>query len=226
MAKEPAIPPSNNVDIAPKNKGVYLATQYKLLRYEGVELLRRAICDYRLTPTMMDGPETCIYTKVRGGTGLEISLFGLTRFEVFVRGYLFNRLGGICRISFSTERVGKRVNWQFSPRLTPGTVVALSPVIDNFRTTCLVATIAARTIEGGLVPSGGDPERSGHRIDILWANPTQAIFDPAKELVMVESRCGYFESVRHSLIGLQLAAETVYVNKMISLLERFAYWLA
>ena len=45
-------------------------------------------------------------------------------------------------------------------------------------------------------------------VDIMWTNPEDAVLDPDLELVMVESRCSYFEAARHSLVGLQHYAQT------------------
>ncbi|KAK6840094.1 hypothetical protein PG987_005960 [Apiospora arundinis] len=41
-----------------------------------------------------------------------------------------------------------------------------------------------------------------------WADLNDAVFDPMEELVMLESRHGFYEAIRHSLIGLQHVATT------------------
>lgn len=79
----------------------------------------------------------------------------------------------------------------------PGKVVALST--DFFQKDCRVAVIAQRPIEGGL-------DQKPPMIDIIWADIDQAVINPDQDLVMVESRNGYYEAVRHALRGLQHAA--------------------
>ncbi|OHX01012.1 helicase required for RNAi-mediated heterochromatin assembly 1 [Colletotrichum incanum] len=91
------------------NKDVYLEVQYRLLRHEGVEPIRKAVQVYRSTLEMAESTDTCIYT------------------DVFVRGVNIIRLGVMDR------------------RLVPGTIVTLSPVLDNFQTRCVVAVVTAAT---------------------------------------------------------------------------------
>jgi len=109
------------------------------------------------------------------------------------------RFGAAARVSFSTARAGRKIKWPLSRRLTPGTVVAVTTVEDGFDAICKIATVAQRPYAGGL-------DQNPPEIDIFWANPEDAVFDPAEKLVMVESRAGYYESVRHPLVGLQHAA--------------------
>lgn len=111
------------------------------------------------------------------------------------------RLGPVCRMQLSTERAGKKIRWQTSQRLTPGTVVAISTVSDSFQSICKPAVIADRPIKHGL-------ERRPPTIQLLWANIEDAVFDPTEELVMIESRRGFFEAVRHTLVGLQHVARS------------------
>lgn len=80
----------------------------------------------------------------------------------------------------------------------PGKIVALS--IDNFTTDCRVAVIAQRPFEGGL-------DQNPPVVDIIWADPDEAIINPDQELIMIESRNGYYEAVRHALRGLQQAVK-------------------
>lgn len=108
------------------------------------------------------------------------------------------KLGPICRVGFSTENALHRIKWQQSRRLTPGALVAISTAADKFRKLCMVATIAQRPYKDGL-------DQKPPLVDIIWANPNEAIVDPELELIMVESRSGYFEAVRHTLVGLQMA---------------------
>lgn len=110
------------------------------------------------------------------------------------------KLGPICRISFSTRRAGRNILWKQAKRLTSGSVVALSS--DNFQSDCRVAVVAQRPIEGGL-------DQNPPTVDITWACAEEAVVDPDQELVMVESRSGFYEAVRHAMIGIQLAAGEV-----------------
>ena len=121
---------------------------------------------------------------------------------------MFARQGAACRISFSTERFPTKVNWGQNKRLTAGTLVALSPRSDNFKTQCFVAVVAARYLVGGLEPDprAGEDENTPPRIEIFWADPKNAIIDPTMELIMLEAKGGYYENVRYAMVGLQHAA--------------------
>lgn len=110
----------------------------------------------------------------------------------------------MCRVSFSTEHAKKKINWLQSKRLMPGTLVAISTKNDNFRSICMVATVAQRPYRDGL-------EKNPPEIDIVWANPDQSVIDPDMELIMIEARIGYYEAVRHTLVGLQMASDSEYV---------------
>ncbi|KKY34264.1 suppressor of ascus dominance 3 [Diaporthe ampelina] len=167
------------VDRSFDSKGQYLEALYKILRFEAVEGLRFSINEFKSNPTMNDDQNTCVYTKV------------------FVKGYLMTKLSPICRISFSTRRAGRKVLWKQAKRLTPGRIVALSS--DNFQSDCRVAIVAQRPIEGGL-------DQNPPTVDIIWGGAEEAIVDPDHELVMLESRNGFYEAARHAMIGLQLAA--------------------
>ncbi|KAF5678483.1 nonsense-mediated mRNA decay protein [Fusarium heterosporum] len=173
------------------DKNAYLQFQYCLNRFEGTELLRRAVNRFKYDPTMReDDNDFYIYTQVH------------------VQGYLFARPGPACRISFSTERSTTKVIWKQSTRLTAGTLVVLSPSSDNFDKQCFVAVVAARYLLGGLEPNPEDyeDENTAPRIEIFWANCEAAVFDPGVEMVMLEAKGGYFETVRHAMVGLQHAA--------------------
>lgn len=120
--------------------------------------------------------------------------------QVRVKEYVLTNIGPVARVTFSL-RSKFRILWQQSKRLQPGSIVALSPKSDGFKKICKVATIAQRPYEGGL-------DQDPPVIDILWANPDDAVMDPNMEFVMLESLYGYFESARHSLVGLQHVAKT------------------
>lgn len=164
-----------------KNKNTYLETHYRLQREESITMLRHSIRKLKDEPAMMDDGETCIYTKV------------------FVTGYLMTRLGPMCQVQFSTERSGKKIRWSQTRRLTVGTLVAISTAKDHFKTICMPAIISEHRIRDGL-------DQNPPTIYFQWANLSDAIMDPNQELIMVETRYGYFEAVRHSMVGLQHVA--------------------
>ncbi|KAI0839357.1 hypothetical protein F5Y06DRAFT_303102 [Hypoxylon sp. FL0890] len=166
-----------------QDKNTYLETHYRLQREEGITMLRYSIKKFKQDPSMMDDPETCIYTKV------------------FVRGYLMTRLGPMCQVQFSTERSGKKIRWIQTRRLTVGTLVAISTASDSFKTICMPAIISEHRIRDGL-------DQNSPTIHFQWANLDDAIVDPNQELIMIEARSGYFEAVRHSMVGLQHVANT------------------
>jgi helicase required for RNAi-mediated heterochromatin assembly 1 len=103
--------------------------------------------------------------------------------------------GAAPRMEFSSERSGKRIRWKQSKRLQQGTIVALSPRSDLFRTICKVAVVGARPIHG--------LEQNPPQIDLFWGDYQDAEFDPMEEYVMLESRSGYFEAYRHMLVAMQ-----------------------
>ncbi|KAI1827651.1 P-loop containing nucleoside triphosphate hydrolase protein [Xylaria intraflava] len=173
----------NNWQYAWPDKNTYLETHYRLQREEAIAILRYSIKKYREFPDMVDDDETCVYTKI------------------FVRGYLMTRLGPMCRIQFSTERAGKAIRWTQTRRLATGSLVAISTAADGFKTICMPAIISDHPIRDGL-------DQNPPTIQILWANTEDAILDPTNELVMLESRLGYFEAVRHCMVGLQHVATT------------------
>lgn len=121
-----------------------------------------------------------------------------------MQGYLFARAGPACRISLSTERSPVKVNWSQSGRLNVGTSIVLSTKSDAFRTQCYVGIVAGRGLTGGLEPEDDTIPPS---IEIFWADCQCAILDPSIELVMLEATGGYYEAVRHAMVGLQHAAQ-------------------
>ncbi|KAK7737338.1 hypothetical protein SLS53_006641 [Cytospora paraplurivora] len=174
------------------SKEHYLEALYKILRFEGIEGLRFSVNTFRSRPIMNDDQNTYVYTKVH------------------VKGYLMARLGPLCRISFSTQRAGRKINWKQSKRLLPGKILALST--DHFRKDCRVAVVAQRPIEGGL-------DQCPPSIDIFWGDSEEAVVDPDQELVMVESKNGFYEAVRHALSGLQRATEKSTFDKYLVSLD-------
>jgi helicase required for RNAi-mediated heterochromatin assembly 1 len=51
-------------------------------------------------------------------------------------------------------------------------------------------------------------DKNPPEIDIIWADFNQAVIDPDMEMVMIEARVGYYEAVRHTLVGLQMASDS------------------
>lgn len=86
--------------------------------------------------------------------------------------------------------------WEQSKRLITGSLVVLTPVDDKFQSKAIVATVAARPLEGGLLQN--PPE-----IDLFIARAEEQELDPAIEYVMVEDRGGLYEADRHTLLALQ-----------------------
>ncbi|KAK3694195.1 P-loop containing nucleoside triphosphate hydrolase protein [Podospora appendiculata] len=174
--------PENLVEEPWSSEEEYLEAQYRILRCEGTEGLRSSVATFadetQRGIEMVDDGATCIYTAVR------------------VKSYTMAKIGPIVRVEFSTKRSQYRIKWQQSKRLTPGTIVAISTKEDSFQTVCKIAAVAQRLYTGGL-------DQSPPLVDLMWARPNEAIFDPELELVMVESRESYFEAVRHTLVGLQ-----------------------
>ncbi|GKU02820.1 helicase [Fusarium langsethiae] len=191
MAEYPAKLPAGPSDDNPPDKNAYLEFQYAMNRFEGTELLRQAIKNFRERPLKEDSDDFYVYTQVR------------------VQGYLLAKTGPACRISFSTECSTTKVVWHQSTRLTSGTLVVLSPRSDNFSKQCFVAVVAARYLLGGLEPNldDGEDNNTPPRIEIFWSNVETAVFDPSVELVMLEAKGGYFETVRYAMVGLQHAAK-------------------
>ncbi|KAF7587112.1 hypothetical protein BBP40_007703 [Aspergillus hancockii] len=124
----------------------------------------------------------------------------------------FAQQGLAFRIRFSTARSEKNIVWEYSKRLITGTIVALSPVKNSFKTKCVVAVVAARPLEGvKMHPS---------EIDIYFAQPEDSEFDPHQEWVMVEAKTGYYESMRHTMTALQkMDRETFPLAEHICLLH-------
>lgn len=99
------------------------------------------------------------------------------------------------KISFDLSRIGKRIKWDQSSRLVPGSLVVLVPFedkeykVDNL----VVATVAARPLL----------EVEQCKIDIFFARPDELEIDTSKRWVMLEERTGFFEAERYTLQALQ-----------------------
>ena len=82
--------------------------------------------------------------------------------------------------------------------MLPGTLVALTPTHDMFKTICRVAVVAARSLTG--------VQQNPPEVDIFFGDSGEIEIDPQQEWVMVESGTGYFEAQRHTLRSLQKIA--------------------
>ncbi|KAL4954088.1 P-loop containing nucleoside triphosphate hydrolase protein [Aspergillus filifer] len=176
------------------SKDAYLKAHYELLREDAVAPLRDAVAIFQCDPEMNDNGTVAIYEKV------------------YIIGMTFARRGLAFRLRFSTNRAGRNIAWEYSKRLVAGSVVALSPADDAFKSKCVIAVIAARPLDGvKLCP----PE-----VDIFFANPADADFDPQLEWIMVEAKQGYYEALRHTMTALQkLDQEKFPLSNQICSLE-------
>ncbi|KFY13596.1 hypothetical protein V492_03158 [Pseudogymnoascus sp. VKM F-4246] len=202
--------PENNMEGPWESKEAYVGSQYQLFRYDATFPLKDSILSYKQNPESSDLQTTSIYTNVR-----YLHLFQGQAYDmqVFIVGYTFSKVGAAARIEFSTERAGKRIRWPQSSRLQQGTMVALSPVHDRFRTTCKIAIVAARPLSG--------VEQDPPQIDIFWSSSEESEFDPAEEYVMIEAKSGYFEASRHMLVAMQkLMSETFPMEEYLIELRR------
>ncbi|KAG4433671.1 hypothetical protein IFR05_010839 [Cadophora sp. M221] len=170
--------PHNIVDGPWPSKEAYLGAHYQIIREDSIAPLRTAVTEVQHTPSMDESDDTRIYTDVTF-TGLQLS-----------------RIGVASRVEFSCHRAGKRIRWDQSKRLVQGTIVALTPTKDMFKTICKIATVAARPIEGGL-------DQDPPTVDLFWGDVRDMAFDPVEKYVMVESSQGYFEASRHTMVAMQ-----------------------
>ncbi|OKL64232.1 hypothetical protein UA08_00707 [Talaromyces atroroseus] len=168
----------NQISGAWESREEYLSAHYELLREDSVALLRDAVAYLKEEPTLNDTHEICVYEKV------------------YITGITFCPKGIATKVSFSPARSGKNIVWQYSSRLIAGSMVALSPANDCFKTQCLVAVVAAR-------PMDQIKERPS-KVDLFFADDKEASFDPQQEWIMVQARSGYLESTRHTMKALQV----------------------
>ncbi|MCJ1468415.1 hypothetical protein MMC07_007043 [Pseudocyphellaria aurata] len=190
--------PVNKVHGPWESKEEYLSGHYLLLREDAVTSLRNVVSELRNEPDIMeeDSQENAsIYEKVH------------------ITGLTFATSGIGARITFSLRRAGKKVLWEQSKRLVSGSMVALTPANDMFKTICRVATVAARPLAGVMM---NPPE-----IDIFFASPTEIEIDPQQEWVMAECKDGYFEAYRHTLRSLQrMSVETFPLSEHLALIDQ------
>lgn len=174
---ESVVLPRNRIDQPWTKKERYLKAHYKLLREDAIAPLREAVAKFRQDPRRMDDNDTRIYEEVR------------------VVGLTFTSKGIASRVRFSTARSCRKILWSSSKRLTSGTLVAMTPTQDSFKTRCILATVAARPLEN---LENDDPE-----IDIFFSNQNDQEVDPQNTYIMIEATQGYYEAYRHTLRALQ-----------------------
>lgn len=97
-----------------------------------------------------------------------------------------------------------------------GSIVALSPANDCFRSKCVVAIVAARPLE--------QVKQKPHQVDIFFAKIDDVEFDTQRQWIMCQPRSGYFESLRHTMKSLQKMSGERFVCKRLGDVEvdRFA----
>ena len=170
-----------NIIVGPYSSvGNYLERHYRLLREDALSPLRDVISEIQIRPHMLERDsqnDAFIYERA------------------YITGYTFASSGLAARLNFSLKRVGKQINWEQSKRLRTGTILALSPAKDGFRSICRIAVVAARPLKG--------LRENPPSIDIFFDQPE---IDPQEEWVMVESRQGFYEGHRHVMRSLQMMA--------------------
>ncbi|KAL2849230.1 P-loop containing nucleoside triphosphate hydrolase protein [Aspergillus pseudoustus] len=186
---------TNNVDGPWESKEAYLKAHYDLIREDAIAPLRDAVAIFRNDPGMGDNTHVCVYEKA------------------YVTGLTFARRGLGFQIQFSTSRAGRNIAWEYSKRLVSGSIVALSPAEDAFQTKCVIAIVAARPLDG--------VKAQPPVVDIFFADPADADFDPQLEWIMVQSKEGYYESARHTMTALQkMSRESFPLADHICFLEK------
>ncbi|KAI9894565.1 MAG: hypothetical protein M1814_001919 [Vezdaea aestivalis] len=169
------------------SKSKYLDTHYSLLREDQLRPLKSAVQIFRQTPSVYQ--------------------------NVYIIGYTLTDNGIAARICFSTRRAGKNIRWELSERLKQGSLLALSPVDDMFRSTCTTAIVAGGSLEA--------LEETPPKIDIFFSHAKSIQFDPQKQWVMLEARDGYWEACRSTLLGLQtMAFEVSPLDKIFVHLDK------
>ncbi|MCJ1309916.1 hypothetical protein MMC25_003577 [Agyrium rufum] len=193
-----------NYDNIPKNKKVgawhskeeYLESHYGLLREDAIASLRAAIQEVKLAPRLME--------KQQGN--------GYLYDHVYIDGLTFAKGGIAVKVQFSTTRSMRKIRWEQSKRLTSGSVVALTPTSDMFKTRCVIAVVASRPLDG--------LKQNPPSIHLYFRNATELEIDPAQEWFMVESKAAYFEAYRYTLSGLQ---HMVRANEHFPLAEQLIH---
>ncbi|KAL8916896.1 MAG: hypothetical protein Q9172_006060 [Xanthocarpia lactea] len=200
--------PVNHVVGPWASKQKYLSDHYSLLREDGVAPLRNVVSELKAVPDVLEKDsveQSQIYEKASMRLSVPI--------HVFIVGLTFAHGGIAAKVTFSLRRTGKKIIWEQSKRLLQGTLVALTPAQDMFKSICKVAVVAARPLSG--------VQSNPPAIDIFFGDPNQIEIDPQQEWVMVESSGGYFEAYRHTLKSLQkIAIESFPLAEYIVGVER------
>ncbi|KAI0859892.1 hypothetical protein F4860DRAFT_235957 [Xylaria cubensis] len=124
-------------------------------------------------------------------------------------------------------------------RLTTGSLVAISTAADGFRTICIPAVVANDPIRDGLDKNHthyffSNPGRIARVIAADWfldrdlftihtfrGNTDDAVLDPTTESVVLQSRSGCFEVVRHRMVRLQhVASADIPLDKYLVSLDK------
>jgi len=179
---------ANRIRGAWDSREEYLRTHYGLFREEAVRPLREAV------NWMKDYPD---YQET-GTKGNSIGVYDHVR----IQGFTFAMRGLGVRVSFSLARVGKNIPWAQSKRLISGSLVALTPKSDMFRTICVVAVVAARPLDG--------MQKNPPELDLFFGRPDDLNLDPDIEWLMVEDRSSFFEAQRHTLVALQKMSQETF----------------
>jgi helicase required for RNAi-mediated heterochromatin assembly 1 len=199
--------PRNIVDGPWESKDAYLEAQYKILRKDATFSLQTSVEAFKRNQVTVDDRESYVYT------------------DLTIKGILASTQGLAFRVEFLVDKSSKRVNWSQSKRLTPGTIVALSPEKDGFKTVCKVAVVAARPLENLL--------QNPPSIELFFAENDDIEIDPMQKLIMIEARSGFFEAKRYMLLAIQklmterwvLLTSKVYLANEIGFISQIILWL-
>ncbi|KAL6167289.1 hypothetical protein ACJQWK_06727 [Exserohilum turcicum] len=171
----------NKAEGAYDNSEDYLGTTYELIREDTLGPLRNVLHKVRKDP-------------YRDEAEYEDQSIGVYE-PVHIKSIVFSPRGLATRVAFSLGRVKKHIRWAQSKRLITGSLVALSPTDDGFKTQCVLAVIAARPISA--------LEQNPPEIDLFFARAEDQEIDPMRKWIMVECRGSFFEASRHTLLALQ-----------------------
>lgn len=151
-----------------------------MLREDSLFSLRAALNAVRTTPHANEGT-----------IGSAVGIYD----KVHICSVKCSSRGLVTTVTFSLGRTGKKILWRQSNRLRSGSLVVLTPKEDMYKTQAIVATVAARPIDG--------LELNPPQIEIFFARADEQEIDPSKEFVMVEHRNSLYEASRHTLTALQ-----------------------
>ncbi|KAF2759162.1 hypothetical protein EJ05DRAFT_485224 [Pseudovirgaria hyperparasitica] len=170
------------------SKDAYLEAQYRLVREDSTRALCDAVEALHRNPNGLEAD----FADSRFGIGTGIGIYEKVTPVAFTTA---PARGVAVRVVFSLRRVGKKIRWEQSKRLISGTLVALSPAADCFRSRCVMAVVAARPLDllGEYPPA----------VDLFFPNDEEMCLDSNEDMIMVENRAAYFESDRHTMVSLQ-----------------------